>query len=297
MKDSKYIRFDWAIKRLLRDKANFVVLEGFLTTLLERNIKINRLLESEGNQEDEYDKYNRVDMLAEDTDGELMLIEVQTTTYNGYFHRMLYGTSKLITEYITKGEPYDHIKKVYSINVAYFPLGTGTDYIYHGTTEFRGMNKGDLLGLSAEQQERFGVKAVSDIYPEYFVIKVNDFDKVARTPLDEWVLYLKTGDIPEKTNAPGLEEARRRLLLDQMSPAERESYYRHIDKEVMSKGSLEDSYYNGHFRGLREGLQQGRQLERMAIVKQLMNSGLSPTQIATALGMDLADVERMAEQA
>ena len=27
----RYVRFDWAIKRLLRQKANFVVLEGFLT--------------------------------------------------------------------------------------------------------------------------------------------------------------------------------------------------------------------------------------------------------------------------
>lgn len=27
----RYIRFDWAIKRLLRQKVNFGVLEGFLT--------------------------------------------------------------------------------------------------------------------------------------------------------------------------------------------------------------------------------------------------------------------------
>ena len=33
---SNYIRFDWAMKRLLRDKANFAVLEGLMTTLLER---------------------------------------------------------------------------------------------------------------------------------------------------------------------------------------------------------------------------------------------------------------------
>ena len=30
----RYIRFDWAVKRLLRNKANFGVLEGFLTVLL-----------------------------------------------------------------------------------------------------------------------------------------------------------------------------------------------------------------------------------------------------------------------
>ena len=72
-----YIRFDWAMKRLLRNKANYAVLEGLLTTLLEEKVTIHKLLESESNQEDEFDKYNRVDMLAENSQGELVLIEVQ----------------------------------------------------------------------------------------------------------------------------------------------------------------------------------------------------------------------------
>jgi len=37
----KLIRFDWAMKTLLRDKANFDILEGFLGALLnDDNIKI-----------------------------------------------------------------------------------------------------------------------------------------------------------------------------------------------------------------------------------------------------------------
>ena len=73
---ANYIRFDWAMKRLLRNKANFGVLEGVLTTLLDEKITISQLLESESNQEDELDKYNRVDLLALDSKGELILIEV-----------------------------------------------------------------------------------------------------------------------------------------------------------------------------------------------------------------------------
>ncbi len=46
----RLIRFDWAVKRLLRNKANFVILEGFLSELLSDDIKINNILESEGNQ-------------------------------------------------------------------------------------------------------------------------------------------------------------------------------------------------------------------------------------------------------
>ena len=90
-----YIRFDWAMKRLLRNKANYAVLEGLLTTLLEEKVTIQKLLESESNQEGEFDKYNRVDMLAENSKGELVLIEIQNNNEYAYFQRMLFGASKL----------------------------------------------------------------------------------------------------------------------------------------------------------------------------------------------------------
>ena len=60
----RYIRFDWAVKRLLRQKANFDVLEGFLTVLLGEEVKIIELLESESNQQSVDDKFNRVDIKA-----------------------------------------------------------------------------------------------------------------------------------------------------------------------------------------------------------------------------------------
>ena len=60
----------------LRNKANFGVLEGLLTTLLNEKIVIQKLLENESNQEDEYDKYKRVDILAENSRGEHVIIEV-----------------------------------------------------------------------------------------------------------------------------------------------------------------------------------------------------------------------------
>ena len=171
---SNYIRFDWAMKRLLRNKANFAVLEGFLTTLLRDRIKIQKLLESESNQEEEFDKYNRVDLLAEDSKGTLLLIEIQNNNEYAYFQRMLFGTSKLVTEYINRGEGYDKVRKVYSINIVYFSLGHGKDIVYHGKTEFRGIHQNDILELSPFQRQTFKVDTVSQLYPEYYILKVND---------------------------------------------------------------------------------------------------------------------------
>ena len=134
------VRFDWAIKRLLRNKADYVVVEGLLTVLLGRPIKINSLLESEGNKETADDKFNRVDLLAEDEEGELLIFEIQNNRELDYFHRMAYGTSKVISEYMKLGDPYEKIRKVYSINIVYFSLGQGQDYAYKGVTKFVSMH-------------------------------------------------------------------------------------------------------------------------------------------------------------
>ena len=82
-----YIRFDWMIKRLLRNKSSFVVLEGFLSVLLNRQIKITQILESESNQEEENQKFNRVDLLVENEKKEKFLVEVQNDHELDFFQR------------------------------------------------------------------------------------------------------------------------------------------------------------------------------------------------------------------
>ena len=86
----RYIRFDWAAKRLLRNKANFGVLEGFLTVLLGENIRILEILESESNQLSPEDKFNRVDIKARNSKDEIIIVEIQNTREIYYLERILY---------------------------------------------------------------------------------------------------------------------------------------------------------------------------------------------------------------
>ncbi|SFF62045.1 PD-(D/E)XK nuclease family transposase, partial [Thermoflexibacter ruber] len=187
----KLIRFDWAMKKLLRHKANFGILEGFLSELLRFDVTIESILESEGNKQDEYDKYNRVDILVKSPNNELMLVEVQNDSEIDYFQRMIYGVSKLVTEYIKEGEPYGAIKKIYSINIVYFGLGQGKDYVYEYKGEFVGLHENDILLPTTLQKQDFKVEKVSDIFPKYYILKVNNFNDVAKDTLDEWVYFLK----------------------------------------------------------------------------------------------------------
>ena len=292
-----YIRFDWAMKRLLRNKANFDVLEGLLTTLLGEKITIQRLLESESNQEDEFDKYNRVDMLAEDSKGNLLLIEVQNNNEYAYFQRMLFGTSKLVTEYINRGEGYEKVRKVYSINIVYFALGHGKDNVYHGKTEFRGIHYNDLLELSPFQRQTFKVDAVSQLYPEYYILKVNGFDQVAKSPLEEWIHYLNTGKIPETYHAPGLDAARERLKIDSMSKKKKNAYYRHMDNLNLLKSNIKTEREEGKLEGLQEGLQKGRaeggREKALSIARKLKTAGMDETQIAEITGLKEEEIREL----
>lgn len=287
---SSYIRFDWAMKRLLRNKANFAVLEGLLTTLLNDKITIQKLLESESNQEEEFDKYNRVDMLAEDSKGTLLLIEIQNNNEYAYFQRMLFGTSKLVTEYINRGEGYDKVRKVYSINIVYFSLGHGKDIVYHGKTEFRGIHQNDLLELSPFQRQTFKVDTVSQLYLEYYILKVNDFNQVAKTPLEEWIYYLNTGEIPEKAQAPGLDAARERLKLDRMSKDELKAYYRHLDNIVILRDNIHTERAEGRAEGLEEGRAKGVEEARKQSAVRMKAKGFPVEDIADITGLSLEEI-------
>lgn len=291
---ANYIRFDWAMKRLLRNKANFSVLEGLLTTLLGENITIRDLLESESNQEEEFDKYNRVDMLAVNSRGELILIEVQNNNEYAYFQRMLFGTSKLVTQYINRGESYEKVRKVYSVNIVYFSLGHGKDFVYHGKTEFRGIHENDLLELTPFQRQTFNVDEVSQLYPEYYILKVNDFNKVVKTPLEEWIYYLNTGNISDTAHAPGLAEVRERLKVDNMTQGERDAYYRHLDNIVILRDNIyterAEGREEGRAEGRAEGINIGEQNKAFEIARKLKQKGYTIVEITELTGLSPDDI-------
>ena len=232
MQPKSHIRFDWAIKRLLKQKANFEILEGFLSELLREDIKIIEILDSESNKETEEDKFNRVDILVKDQRGDLIIIEVQNTYGLDYFQRILYGISKAITEHIKESDPYRKVKKVISVNIIYFDLGQGSDYIYKGSTQFFGLHDQQLLELTPSQQQLFQRKKVSDLYPEIYLIKVNNFDDIARDTLDEWVYFLKNSEIKKEFSAKGLKKAEEVLNIANMEYTERRAYQRFM--EVLS---------------------------------------------------------------
>ena len=282
----KLVRFDWAIKRLLRNKANFDILEGFLSELLHEDYKITQILESEGNKDTGNDKFNRVDILVENQKDELVIVEIQNTREADYFQRMLYGTSKVIVEHIAEGQPYSQVKKVYSVNIVYFDLGQGDDYVYHGMTTFLGIHSNHELELSEKQKELFKKTSVSDLYPEYYVIKTNRFNEIARDTLDEWIYFLKTAEIRDEFTAKGLRAASQKLDIMKLEPADRKEYDLYLEAQ-RSDASFVETVQLEISSAVREALR--------VRAEEALKKGFTVDVVADVTGLPAVEVQKIAD--
>ena len=287
----KLIRFDWAMKKILRHKANFDILEGFLTELLGEEVKIRQVLDSESNKETEDDKFNRVDVLVELANGELVIVEVQNSKEYDYFHRMLYGTSKVITEHIKEGEPYAKVKKVISVTIAYFDLGQGKDYVYQGTTVFKGIHKHDILTLADKQMELYKKNNIHEVFPEYWVIKVEKFDDRVKDKLDEWIYFFKNAEIKNNFSAKGLKSAVEKLDEMKLNETEAKDYKRYL-KDLRDMASEQHT----KMADAQELINKGRTEKEIEAVLGLVEIGLSLEQIAVALKISVERVKEIVER-
>ena len=287
----RLISLDWAIKKLLRSKANFGILNGFLSELLFEDIKILEILESESNQELRDDKYNRVDLKVKNQKDEIIIIELQYATEYDYLQRILYGTSKVITEHIKVKEDYSSIVKVISVNILYFDLGIGKDYIYKGLTKFEGIHNHDELQLNDKQKELYKQENISKLYPEYYLIKVKNFNNVAKNSLDEWIYFLKNEEIKDEFSAKGIKEAKEKLDIMKL-PLDKQIAYERYVEDLMYQNSLINSNYGaGKIDGIKEGIEKGEKLAKIEIAKNLLKQNIDLNIIASSTGLSIEEIK------
>ena len=316
----KLIRFDWAIKSLLRDKANFDVLEGFLGALLEdESIQIIELLGEEGQQEDEDEKFNRVDILVRDNQDRRIIIEVQTTRESDYLERLLFGTSKSIVDNIGLGKKYKNIHKIISVSILFFNLGRGEDYLYRGTTTFIGMNDGKPLIIKRKEQKIINGQQQTkfkdrNIFPEYYLIRVEKYQNIIRKKIDEWIYLIKNNTVKAGSTAKNIDKAVEKLAYMNMSEAERERYERYLVNLHREEDILDTAREEGEqigFKKAEKKIKQAKDEAKQAkdeakqakdeaketllksIVAMIQNTNLSDQEIATILGTSVEQVQHL----
>ena len=264
MGKNRLIRFDWAMKTILRDKANFDVLEGFLGALLEDdNIKILNIIESETNQRTEDDKFNRVDLLIQDKENRKIYIEIQNTRETDYLESLLYCTSKIIVDHQKLGDDFRNISKVISISIMYFNLGFGDDYIYHGTNDFFGLNTNNKLIVkkrvalleSIEPKYRFEEK---NIFPEYYLITVERYKNIIKRKIDEWIYIFKNNEVADGSTSKNIDKAERKLSELNMNDIERQAYDKYLINTARDRDAINTAKEEGRDEGKIEGKIEGR---------------------------------------
>jgi len=213
-KDRTLVSFDWALKSILRKKDNFGILEGFLSDLLNDNISIVELLESEGNQYYEIDKFNRVDLKAKDGRGREIIIEVQHDKEPDYLGRIYYGTSKTALENMRVGRKYADVKKIISVSIVYWKL-LERSYLIKGSMKFEDM---------VNDYQEIKVKEAEDVFADYYFIQPEWFNDNIKSKIDEWVYLFKHSAVKGDVEATNIAMAREKLDELKMPEEERRAY-------------------------------------------------------------------------
>ena len=137
----------------------------------------------------------------------------------------------------------------------------------------------------------------TDVFPEYYIVRVNEFNDVARTPLEEWLDYLKNNRIKDDTSTPGLKEARQRLLYLTMSDADRKAYLAHMDnlrvqKDVLDSAKLE-GLMEGKIEGRIEGKAEGKIEGKTEVAKNMKSAGLAVQTIMQFTGLTQEQIDQL----
>lgn len=267
MSGQRLVRFDWAMKHLLRNKANFDIVEGFLCALLnDNNIKVIEILESESNQDSENDKFNRVDVLVKDAQDRNIIIEIQNTRESDYLYRVLYGTSKNIVQSIELGDKYRNISKVISVSILYFDLGIGNDYLYYGNTEFVGLNTNERIDKNSEKVKKLipkGAKYNSiEIFPEYYLIQVKKYKNIVKKAIDEWIFWFANEKIKAGSKSKNIDKVEEKLNILKMNPKARARYEYYLGRLASERDMLETSKEEGREEAKKELEQKDQQIEQ-----------------------------------
>jgi len=301
MATRKLISFDWAIKNILRNKANFDILEGFLSELLKDELSIIEILESESNKDSKINKFNRVDLKVKSEKHGLIIIEIQYEYEIDFFSRILWSSSKVISEQLEEGKAYGHAAKVITVSILYANIGKGNDYIYHGTTRFVGLHDYEMLELEEKEKQYYNLNRVFNVFPEHYLIKLGQFDEITKDSLDEWVYFLKTATIKDDFSAKGIQKAQQSLDVLKLNTTERQAYENYQDDLHYQASMLESSYGvgmqkgldKGMIEGMIEGKREGKREGKLDTAKQLIQLGVAMETIVAATGLSLVEIQAL----
>ena len=300
MQDGELVSFDYAIKYLLKDKADYDIVEGFISAIISSSgyppVKIKALLESESNKEERELKRSIADVIVADESGSMYIVEIDRSYTDLFLYKACFNTSRLIVDSISSGNDYSQIKKVIHINMLYFPSHNMKSPMHHGRTIFHEVDRDHPQDIHLES---LGAKSFDahHIFPEYFVISVPLFNDVIKDELDEWLYMMKHSTVKEDFKSPYMKKLYQRLSVLTMPSAERAIYLEYRNKTLKERdyivGAEAKGKAEGKVEGKAEGKAEGRAEEKIEMTRVMLADDEPIEKIAKYTKLSMIEIEQL----
>lgn len=282
------ISFDYAIKYLLKDKGDYEIVEGFISALLTsegyKPVKIKALLDGERNKESRYLKRSIADVIVEDEQGNNYIVEIDRAYTDLFLNKAVFNTSRLIVDNLGANQDYLQIKKVFHINLLYFPFENTKAPLHHGKVIFHEIDHTHPVDVHLIDRGMHTFDT-HNIFPEYFIVSIPLFDDVIKEEIDEWLYLMKHSEVKEDFKSPYMQKVAQRLSILKMTNQEREIY----DTYVMDSMKGRDYIISAEARGEAKGVEK----TALNMLKQKIDDKLIASVTGFSLGFSLEEIAKL----
>jgi predicted transposase/invertase (TIGR01784 family) len=235
------------------------------------------------------DKLSILDIKAKGESGKRFNIEIQISDEADYDKRALYYWAKLYTEQLKASQDYASLSKAIGIHILNFTSIPSVDK-YHNVFHVREKESGLLYFKDLELHTIELKKFSRDVNEE-----LEDIVARVKNSLDVWVAFLTRNDLfnrdnlPIKWNNPTLKKALTVLDVMNFGDEERDAYESHLKWLRIEANTLRK--YEA--KGFEEGMEKGREEEKMKIASSLLKMGLDIRFIGESTGLSIEEVQSL----
>jgi len=185
---------------------------------------------------------------------------------------------------------FSNVSKIISISILYFNLGIGDDYIYYGTTQFKGLNTGEYLKIKQREEipntlEPKYKMVNKEIFPEYYLITVERYKNIITKRIDEWIYIFKNNEVAEGSTSKNIDQAEQKLAEINMSEEERKRYEKYLVNFMRDNDVLNTARTEGEMKGKMEG--------KIEVAKNLKKNGVDIEIIIISTGLTKEQIEKL----
>jgi predicted transposase/invertase (TIGR01784 family) len=278
---------DFIFKRIFGDQKNSDILAAFLRAVLsfpENEFHKLTIIDPSLQRETPDGKLGILDVKLETTNGKVIDIEIQILPLPGMKERIIFYTSRMITDQISKGESYNVIKQAISIVI--------TDYV--------------LINDNNDYHNRYGIvnRKTGEIFSDIFEIDTLELPKLPPcgdgSDLDDWLRFLTSKseeefDMLAQKNAP-LNKAvavLKELSLDEQT---RLLFLNHEKAERDALARIQGARAEGRAEGEAKGRAEGEANTKTQTAINLLKMKIYEDTIANATGLTHAEIKELQER-